>query len=337
MNPYLRLAYNTAREFERRDSRFCLSQKKPLAQGKNNCIILGYYNDKPVVLKFYNDSLKPNSFRRKLTETFFLRHAASTGVVPELVFESDRFIIIEEIAGWSLEKKLSQPNPDLEDWLSKVAIGIGSAHARLGKLSLSEKDCSHFNGLLCGGKALVQTVEEVLEGSSTICREVEVFYGLQNTVEYIKEHISIILNEPRIVYRYDNNLGNTIVTDKGFEKFIDFEDCYEGTRTIYLGAIFDCLHQMPWNVPPWDLTIYQCLPWKYVKYGYELETNEPIDESYLQQLIAMAMFNAWLRVIRTWRSGLNLSFWGPRFRKRLDTYWSMTGQGNVNSLKPDGL
>mgnify|MGYP001791134318 FL=1 len=103
MDSYLKLAYEAGRKFASDNSLFSISNEKPLSQGNKNRVIRGYYNNKPVILKFYTDLLKPNSFKRKSTESLFLRHAAASGVVPELVFESDNFILIEEITGYSLE------------------------------------------------------------------------------------------------------------------------------------------------------------------------------------------------------------------------------------------
>lgn len=317
MDYYFKLACEAAREFERRESGFLIENKKQLPQGKTNRIVSGYYNNEPVVFKFYTE---PHSNRRKCRESLFLKIAAATGVVPKLLFESDRFIIIEKISGCSLEQKLSQSNLDFNNWLPKVAMEIGSAHATLANLLISEEHRSYLFDEHCGRKTLEHNIEEVLSASLIICREVEAFQGLENTVEYIKEHLGKILDRPRILYKYDNNFTNIIVSDRGFQKFIDFEDCYEGTKATYLGAIFDCLHQMPWNVSPNELSIYQSLPWQFVKRGYELQANEPIDSEIFKQVIAMAIFNAWLRVVRTKKAVPDLSFWSPRFRKRLDTY-----------------
>ena len=323
MDSYLKLAYKAAREFASYDSRFSISNKKPLLQGNKNRVLRGYYEDKPVVFKFYTDLLKPNYFKRKSTESLFLRHAAATNVVPKLVFESNNFIIIEEIPGCSLEQKFSQINLNFNNWLSKVAIRIGSAHACLANLLVSQEVFSNYYNLHSHGKTLEQSINDILETSLTICKEVENFHGLLNTIDYIYEYLGEILNQPRILYKYDNNLGNIIVNNRGFQKFIDFEECYEGTKAIYLGAIFDCLHQIPWNQPADKLTIRQCLPWEYIKQGYELYTKEPISSSLLEQIIAMAMFNAWFRITRTWKANIDMNFWIPRFRKRLETYWDM--------------
>lgn len=244
MDCYLKLAYDAARKFANYDSRFSISNKKPLPQGNKNRVIRGYYENKPVVFKFYTDLLKPNSFRRKCLETLFLEHAAVSGIVPELVLKSDNFILIEEIPGYSLEQKLSRFNFNFKNWLSKVAIGIGSAHACLANLLVSQENISAFYSSCCGGKPLEVTIYETLKTASIICRETEAFDGLLNTVDYIHEHLTIILNQSRILYKYDNNLGNIIVNNRGFQKLIDFEECYEGTKAIYLGAVFDCLHQI---------------------------------------------------------------------------------------------
>ncbi len=323
MDSYLKLAYEAGRKFASDNSLFSISNEKPLSQGNKNRVIRGYYNNKPVILKFYTDLLKPNSFKRKSTESLFLRHAAASGVVPELVFESDNFILIEEITGYSLEQKFSQFNLNFNNWLSRTAINIGSAHACLANLLVSQEIFSNFDNLCSYGKTLEQNINDILETSLIICKEVEGFHDLLNTIDYIYKYLGEILNQPRIIYKYDNNLGNTIVNNRGFQRFIDFEECYEGTKAIYLGAVFDCLHQIPWNQPADKLTIRQCLPWEYIKQGYELYTKEPISSSLLEQIIAMAMFNAWFRIKRTWKANLDMSFWSPRFCKRLETYWDM--------------
>ncbi|MEL6164918.1 MAG: hypothetical protein AAFR37_14570, partial [Cyanobacteria bacterium J06628_3] len=310
-------------KFESDDSRFSINNKKPLPQGNKNRVLRGYYKDKPVIFKFYTDLIKPNYFQRKSTESLFLRHAAATNVVPKLVFESDNFILIEEIPGCSLEKKFSQFNLNFNKWLSRTAIDIGSAHACLANLLISRETFSGYYELYSHKKTLEQNVNHILETSLTICKELEGFHGLVNTIDYINEYLEEIFNQPRIIYKYDNNLGNIIVNNRGFQRFIDFEECYEGTKAIYLGAIFDCLHQIPWNLPADKLTISQCLPWKYIKHGYELYENELIDSSLFEQIVAMAMFNAWFRITRTWKANLDMSFWIPRFRKRLETYWDM--------------
>ena len=106
-----------------------------------------------------------------------------------------------------------------------------------------------------------------------------------------------MLKEQRTLYKYDNNLGNVLVNENGFVGFIDFEECFVGTETIYLGAIFDCLHKIPWRTS--DLHAYECPTWESIKQGYEKETDSRIDDKRFVEVVAMSLLNACRRIVDT--------------------------------------
>jgi len=110
-------------------------------------------------------------------------------------------------------------------------------------------------------------------------------------------------------YRYDNNFSNWLVDGDAVVGLVDYELSFLGTETMLLGALLD-------TVP----SIYPLFPdrpsWSSIRHGYEATRRRMIDSDWFRVIVAMAMFNHWVRVTWGYRKPGDLGSYAGRFASR---------------------
>jgi aminoglycoside phosphotransferase (APT) family kinase protein len=133
------------------------------------------------------------------------------------------------------------------------------------------------------------------------------------TLPAIESALPDLLAGPRMLYKFDNNLGNVLVDQAGgFVGLIDFEQSYVGTRWLYLGAVYDCAHALPWDRQG-EPVVYQQLPWLALARGMGVEGTP-------RRLVIAAMLNHWQRVAGWRRDAPDAAWWVSRFTVRFELY-----------------
>ena len=201
-----------------------------------------------------------------------------------------------------------------------LPVWIGYSHLQELVLQMAEEDTVRYRNQFANGQDLLSQFEDIVEKASDACEAMPELSPVRECIEFVQDRFAVVLPEPRTLFKYDNNTGNVLVKDGCFAGFIDFEECFIGTHTVFLGAVLDCLHKIPWDGS--ELTVSQCPPWRTIRAGWERCTGQSLNASDLQGAYAMALLNAWRRVAKTLDHARGMEFWGPRHRMRLDVLWS---------------
>lgn len=304
---YLAAALNRLALLSRDDRRLELLPTDGLVQGKNNRVVCARYAGRPVVAKFYAGGFQSSvparlRLQRELT---FLHHAQGTGVVPAVVAAFDDVLLLEDLPGEPLDAWLR--NRSLQAVPDATAQAIGEAHRRLLALSLTTDECATIERDCFEGETLEQRLDRLLAAARPMA------HLAPRTLSAIESVLPELLATPRLLYKYDNNLGNVLVDqDGGFVGLIDFEQCYLGTRWLYLGAVYDCAHALPWDRQAAPV-VYQQVPWPALARGLDVGVTPPL-------VIIAAMLNHWQRVTGLHADGKDAAWWTSRFVARFQAY-----------------
>jgi len=317
-DPYIVEALTAAERFATVEPRFRLDEHLLIPQGDNNRVLRGTFDGCPVIAKFFGDGYKSNTPAklRKARELAFLCQASCTGLVPEIVAEQGYLVLLQMIEGQPLEsfmrarRALSAP--------PEIATAIGAAHRVFSSLHLTPGVLKKIETVCFNSQTLEDRIDRLL-GMSSKAASMACFGALEEeTVRLVDAALPQLLAGPRVLYKYDNNLGNVLVDDGGHLcGFIDFEQCYIGTPMLYLGAICDCAHALPWGEQA-ELQVYQKLPWEALAEGYGssfLAHNET-----LSLVLISAMLNNWIRVSDVFGRSNKRSWWAPRLSARFSAY-----------------
>jgi hypothetical protein len=313
---FLEIAVSRARRIQADIPEFQLNLDKTHRQGNKNPITCGFYGDVPVVMKYFDDRIRPDSSRRKGIESFFLRHVHQCREIPRLVAEFDDCLIMTELPGKPVEE-FSAKYKNSEEWILNIGRYMGIVHSKIAKSILTVNQVNEYQNLFFDSRGTDEFFFSILHLARESIKEMPSLSTYMSDIDAIECLLPDILKEPSILYKYDNNLGNVLATESGFSGLIDFEECYIGTETIYLGALFDCIHRIPWNAD--SVTIAQWPSWERVREGYEAESGLEIGGDYFKLIVLAAKLNAWQRVVRTWQAKRKLDFWEPRHLLKMQT------------------
>lgn len=313
-DPYFGEALWAARAIERQDGRFTVAPDQTGEQGKNNRVVRGFYEERPVIVKYYGDAWKPNvkASVRKGKELFCLTHYASSGVIPEVIAADwPDVIVMEQIPGVSLQalhgRRREQVNWDA--LLETISYAVGQAHGRLVRIGLPETAIRTFEHAFFDGQDLETRMNRVLAQAAALCDTVPELGSVEReTIEAVRSKQNLVLEGARMVYKYDLNPANVLIHEDTFRALIDFEQCYVGTEFVYLGAIFDCLNFLSWDA---------------LKAGYETQTGSRAASQNFETVVVMACYNNWIRTL----GGANgdLARWLPKLRQRFAKYHALLG------------
>lgn len=260
-----------------------------------------------VIAKYYRPD-SPSSVAPKLRlrrELAFLRHAQTAGVVPAVVAVRDDSLLLEELPGEPLDAWLRQRSlPAVPEDTTKA---IGGAHRRLLALSLTPTACAAVEQDCFESETLEQRIERLLAQARLLA------HLAPQTLPAIESALPKLLGGPRLLYKFDNNLGNVLVDqDGGFVGLIDFEQCFIGTPLLYLGALYDCAHALPWDRQAAPI-VYQQLPWPALADGLGVAGTP-------RCVVIAAMLNHWQRVAGRRADAEDAAWWARRFSARFQAF-----------------
>jgi hypothetical protein len=278
-----------------------------LIQGKNNCVAREQYDGRLVIVKTYrgdSPSTVPPELRRH-RELTFLRHAQASGIVPAVVAVRDDSLLLEELPGEPLDGWMRRRS--LNSAPDHTTKAIGEAHRRLLALPLTEDECAVIERDCFAGESLEQRIDRLLAKARRLA------HLASNSLPLIESALPDLLAGPRLLYKFDNNLGNVLVDqDGGFVGVIDFEQCFIGTPLLYLGALYDCAHALPWDRQAAPI-VHQQLPWPALADGLGVAGAPRL-------VVIAAMLNHWQRVAGWRQDGPDAAWWSSRFTVRFQVY-----------------
>ena len=299
---YFSDALEKALELEKIDSKFKVSEKQHLNQGLNNRVRSCFYEKKTAVLKLYLDGYRENivkAVKRKGKELFFLNHIRNMKIAPRVINSNyDNILLLEEIKGTPLDRILNN-EMTWEKEKGEISHSLGRGFSILTAPPLSKDDRQLFEKKYYESQTVEDISGEVLNQAEKLCVSAQGFSNKEKTAIYkIRKEFEKILKEPRILYKYDLNPNNILLRNNSFKAFIDFEQCYIGTESIFLGTIFDCMHQIPWGQTSGDI---QCIPiydWNLFMQGYQEQSSNKSEYKYcFNTIVLMAIYNNWIRAI----------------------------------------
>ncbi|GDY11518.1 hypothetical protein LBMAG53_03950 [Planctomycetota bacterium] len=306
-------AMDRAREIAANDRDFCLAADQSLIQGKNNRVLCGFYQEQPAVLKYFNDGInKPNSLGRKSTEAFSLRHFSGINGVPALYAEHDDCLIMERIAGSSFASEITarENGPGIRTFLDRIGSQIGRTYARFSAVTFSPEERVRLTAVF-QQESIAKRLADLVSQAQELC-QTEGLRDFSNTLDTMQRHLPDVLKEDVLLYKYDNNFENMLIRDADLVGVVDFEQCYLGSETVFLGAILD-------TIPD----IYPMFPnrpsWESVMSAYALERGIHIDPVRHARIVAMAMLNHWQRIVERHVQHGHLDGFLVRFRSRFET------------------
>ncbi|MEI7833359.1 MAG: phosphotransferase [bacterium] len=307
-----REAINCAREITAADKRFILDAEQTIQQGKNNRVLTGVYDGQPAVLKFYDDCInRADSRERKRVEAFALAYFQQCPFIPRLLAEYDNAIIMQRVAGnsFTAEITLRINDRDQRTFLEAMGEEIGAAYGHMAAQTLSGDNAIRFCQQSEPARALSARITTLLSRAHTIANAEEHLRPHMDTIELIRELEPVIQDEPLMLYKYDNNFENILINDGHLVALLDFEMCYLGTETLFLGAMLDTMPD-----------IYPLFPnrpsWESIWSGYRRTRGTQCEAGMSRQIILAAMLNHWHRIIETAEQRNGLAHYAPRFASR---------------------
>jgi aminoglycoside phosphotransferase (APT) family kinase protein len=283
------------------------AQSRPPPQGKNNRVLRVIHEGRPAIAKFYHldsPSPVPPTMRRR-RELTFLQRAAATGVVPAVVAVRADSLLLEELPGQPLDAWLRERS--LRSAPAGTTKAIGEAHRQLLTLPLNDVELAVVERDCFEGATLEQRITRLLAEARGWA------HFAPDSLPVIEAALPELLAGPRMLYKFDNNLGNVLVDERGgFVGLIDFEQCYLGTRWLYLGAVYDCAHALPWDRQAAPV-VYQQLPWPALAAGLGVEGTPRL-------VVLAAMLNHWQRVAGWRPAAADAAWWANRFTARFQEY-----------------
>jgi hypothetical protein len=319
---YREEALRAARSFAAKDPCLKLDADAEFLQGKNNQVLGGAYDGEAVVIKYYGDGYKSRTPARirKQRELAFLRNAKCVRTVPTVLAEDDQLAVLQRIEGEPLAAMMGKQG--IRSAPPGIASQIGTVHRLLFDLHLESGSVLEIESSCFESESLGERLDNLLAAAEGYAEHDQFRDIAIETLQTIKAAMPEILSGPRVLYRYDNNLGN-VLTDSNWElcSLIDFEQCFIGTPILYLGAVFDCAHAIPWGDHT-GFEVFQQLPWNALASGLALAN---LSESMRLVTIA-AMLNHWMRVSDILERQPDAQRWIPRFKSRFQVYLRMLSE-----------
>jgi len=284
---YLQDAVKCAQQLMKINPRFELRENQKLNQGKNNRVLHAYYDNKPVILKFYGDEGGKHIgsvSERKGRELFFLQSFAESGVIPKVHYHGDDFIVMNQLPGISLSESLSELSQKVKD---QVSYKIGFTHAQILKIPISEEAIQQFEQNFFERRRFREIGFELIDRGYHRLKTDPEFSGddLKTSIDMLQSWFNqTSFDDSKSLHKQDWNPGNTLIQKPEHISFIDWEQCFSGPMTAYLGAVLDCLNSSVQK---------GLLSWLPLKRGYEESSGNNLSNDDLESIYVMAHLNAW--------------------------------------------
>ena len=196
-------------------------------QGSTNRVVFARRDGELVVFKVFCEE------ERKQRECFASRHWSDTGLVPQLIWDNDPWMMImAHIPGYFPG---SIRDSAREVWLGSCREG-GEASATLICVPLSAAAREEFEARFYEFGPLEAYLQRILElGRGVQARDPDFrddFWRV--SLDFIEEQLPSIFSEPRCLYHQD--AGNLHVADGKFMGFFDLEMCRVGCHAMQLAS-----------------------------------------------------------------------------------------------------
>ena len=280
-------AYPAVERFLQYHPEYALAANQSGSQSVTNYVIFGRRilergGEQPVVFKYFCQD------ERKEREVYALRHFGTTGVVPQLLEDYDKRLIVQSrIPGnW-----FSHPaNPAFGSFeAQRMGYTLGQATAKLLSMPLSAQAAQEYESRFYEGQPLVDYLREILDASWMIHERVDRYQSpiFASSLKHIEANLPYILNQKRLLYHQD--AMNMHFLDSNFSGFFDLEMCRVGTEAMQIGSLW---------------TIFATLGiWDAFVQGYATISGRELDEQDLAAGRAFAHFLVWRYISRygRWR------------------------------------
>ncbi|NKB72307.1 MAG: hypothetical protein GKR89_34955 [Candidatus Latescibacteria bacterium] len=213
---------------------YAVDQDQSGSASVTNYVIFGRCGSQPAVFKYFCED------QRREREVYGLRHWADSGLVPALLGQQGRrLIVVERFPGAFL------PSPQDQGWegLDKETAGstLGQATAKLCAVPLELEAAADFEARFYGGQGLKDYFAGIVEGGRQMQQKADAYADeiFARSLDLLESQLNYILAQPRILYHQD--AANMHFVDSCFRGFFDLEMCRVGTRAMQLGSLWGVL------------------------------------------------------------------------------------------------
>ena len=213
-----------AARYAQENPAYALDAVQPAARGQANCVAFGRRGEERVVFKSFCEAA------RKEREAFALRHWAATGLVPELLDETDELVVMSFVEGELIEDLIGRVDSD------RAGRALGGAVAGLTKVPFEEA-VARFEALPFSGDSLAGYFDRILEPARQVCTRAAAYgdAGFVRSLDFIEAQRGFVLAQPRLLYNQD--IRNALFVGERLGGFIDFELSWAGTEAMQLGSL----------------------------------------------------------------------------------------------------
>ncbi|MCC6458569.1 MAG: phosphotransferase [Caldilineaceae bacterium] len=267
-----RQAYPVVEQFVQLHPEYSIDANQSGSQSVTNYVIFGHRGHEPIIFKYFCED------ERKAREIYGLRHFAQTGLVPELLADDGKRLIVQSHipGGW-----ISSPGDPDFDAVETQRAGhtLGQATATLLNVPLTPQAARDFESRFYDGLLLERYFRDILDASWQIHQKVDVYRDplFARSLESIEANLPYILRQKRLLYHQD--AMNMHFYKGAFMGFFDLEMCRVGTEAMQIGSLwnFFALHG----------------EWSAFAQGFAVASGRQLDEHDLAAGRAFAHFLVW--------------------------------------------
>ena len=259
---------------------------QPAARGQANCVVFGRRGERRVVFKKFCEA------DRKGREVFALRHWRRTGLVPELLDETDELVVMSFVEGELIEDLIGRVDID------RAGRALGTAVAGLTKVPF-EDAAARFAALPFAGDPLAGYFARILGPAREVCRRASA-YGdacFVRSLDFIAAQRDSVLAQPPLLYNQD--IRNALFVGERLSGFIDFELSWSGTEAMQLGSLGVLLRLAAGRGAD------AAALWRAISQGYGEGRGKALDTEETAACRAVALFLVWRDMTEYggWRGG----------------------------------
>jgi hypothetical protein len=209
----------------------------PPTQGHTNRIVFAHHRDQLVVFKICCEK------ERKERECFGLRHWHATGLVPDLIWDDDPYMLIMgHVPGMWLT---TLRNREGETAWRSACVDTGRASAKLILVPLPVESRAEFESRFYNKETVADYLTKMLQLGRAINARDPDFTGKfwSDNLDFLESQIPVLLAQPAALYHQDIQ---GYVLNGRFVQFFDVEMCRVGCAGMQLGSAFGGIDEGYW-------------------------------------------------------------------------------------------
>jgi hypothetical protein len=224
-------AYPVVERFVHLHPEYSIDANQSGSQSVTNYVIFGHRGQEPIIFKYFCED------ERKEREVYGLRHFAATGLVPQLLEDAGKRLIVQSWipGGW-----ISSPGDQDFDAVEAQRAGhtLGQATATLLNVPLTPQAARDFESRFYDGLRLEKYLRDILDASWRIHENVDIYRDplFAHSLESIEANLPYILKQKRLLYHQD--AMNMHFYKGTFMGFFDLEMCRVGTVAMQIGSLW---------------------------------------------------------------------------------------------------